>query len=254
MVLGSFACLVAGGQVSYTSQTVHMIYAIPSDRDYEPRYATAMGEAIIDVQKWYRERVGETFDIAATSPQVCHLAHEADHYAGEGGWDRVTEDVQHCAPVRNLAQWETWVIYPDVDPCGNSDFELGRGGSGKVNLHSGDLHGISISDSETYAPCDWPKRDRGGWIGGLAHELGHALGLPHPDGCVSGKGCDESVKYDSLMWHGMYHYPETHLLDVDKAYLKKFFSDPIVRCQRYGNEKWCKQEWGKRKRSYGIIS
>ena len=245
MIFGGFACIVAGGQ-TYTSATVHMIYAIPSDRAYNPRYATAMGEAIMDLQDWYQEQVGETFAIAPTSPQVCYLPHQADHYTGEGGWDRVIEDVQHCTPVRTLAQWETWVIYPDVDPpCGDSDFELGRGGGGRAILHHGDLHGISISDTETYAPCDWPKRDRGGWVGGLAHELGHAFGLSHPEGCVSGKGCDEPAKNESLMWIGMYYYPDTFLLDVDKAYMQKFVSEPFIRCQKYRHEEWCKQEWGK---------
>ena len=117
---------------------MHIIYAVPSDRTPHPSYGTPLVDAITHVQGWYREQVGTTFAIAPTSPQVCSLAQEAEHYAGAGGWDRVIADLQHCAPVRHLAQWDTWVVFTDVDPtCGDGDFELGRATAGITILHSG---------------------------------------------------------------------------------------------------------------------
>ena len=247
MVFGGIACLIVAGDHTYTSPTVHAIYAVPADRAYEPRHAIAIGDAIEDVLGWYREEAGVAFAVANTSPQVCYLAHKANRYAGEGGWYGVVDDVQHCAPVAWLTQWETWVIYADVDPPDCEDeqaYELGRGGAGIVIVSSGDLHGISIADSDTYAPCDLPARNRDGWVGGLAHELGHAFGLPHPIGCDTGEDCDDDKSGNSLMWTGyFYDYPDTYLLDSDKAYLREFFMNPILRCQVAGYEEWCKNNW-----------
>ena len=235
MVFGGVACLFAAGW-GQASPTVHIIYAVPSDRDANPHYGTPLVDAITHVQGWYREQLGTTFMIAPTSPQTCKLAQITENYVGANGWDRVIADLQHCAPVGYLAQWDTWVIYADVDPpCGDeadAAFELGRGGNGITILHRGDLNGVSLEDSDTYAPCDWLRRGQDGWFGGLAHELGHAFGLGHPE------GGDES-----LMWTSWYYYPDTFLNDADKAYLAEFFVNPMLRCERYGYVEWCENNW-----------
>ena len=94
------------------------------------------------------------------------------------------------------------------------------------------LYAITLEDSQTYAPCDWPQNDRVGSFGGFAHELGHAFGLSHPE------GGDKSV-----MWTGMYDYPDTFFNDADKSYLAEFFQTPILRCEQYGYEEWCETDW-----------
>ena len=70
---------------------------------------------------------------------------------------------------------------------------------------------------ETHEAGGSPPRGSHGWIGGLAHELGHAFGLPHPPGCDEGwNGCDA----DALMWAGYaYDYPDTYLTEADKLTL-----------------------------------
>ena len=231
MVFGGFACLVASG-INYTSPTVHVLYAVPSDRAYDSRYATAIGNALSSVQAWYGDQLGVTFTISATSPQTCYLTQESKHYASVDGWGEVIADVQHCAPVEYLAQWETWVIFADVDHTCKDDFELGQGAGGITILHSQSLRGISLQDSETYAPCNWPQVGQDGWLGEIAHEVGHSFGLGHPE------GGDESI-----MWMSWYSYPDTFLNDGDKAYLAEFLVNPIVRCEAYEYLEWCENNW-----------
>jgi hypothetical protein len=50
-------------------------------------------------------------------------------------------------------------------------------------------------------------------MGGLAHELGHTFGLPHPVPCPGGSS--DSAE----MCLGYITYPNTYLLPADKAIL-----------------------------------
>ena len=64
-------------------------------------------------------------------------------------------------------------------------------------------------------PYDGPL---GRWFGGLAHELGHTFGLPHPPGCDEGQAaCDRSA----LMGDGYSSYPNTYLRDDEKSVLRR---------------------------------
>ena len=73
----------------------------------------------------------------------------------------------------------------------------------------------------TWTFCDVGtiERSYGSVLGGLAHELGHAFGLPHPP------GCDEELPtcdYAALMANGYDVYPDTYLRDDDeKVFLRR---------------------------------
>jgi hypothetical protein len=61
------------------------------------------------------------------------------------------------------------------------------------------------------------------WVGGLGHELGHAVGLPHPAGCDSGSpDCPASA----LMWLGYTSYPSATFIDAERTQVasSRFFS------------------------------
>ena len=196
--------------------TVRVIYATPSDRKFNPTYAEAVEQAVSQVQQWYADQLeGDTFVVETPVPQHCTLSNRADYYARENGWDRVIAGLQHCAQVTYPSIHTIWVIYPDVDfDCDHS--ELGRGGYGVTILHRGDLDGLV--NPSTYDQCGYGPRGEHGWVGGLAHELGHAFGLEHPPGCDEGlETCDE----DTLMWAGYaYDFPDTILTDIDIAKLE----------------------------------
>ena len=221
-VLGAtLAPMGLGGPTVSEPPAVRMIYAIPADGEFQATYAAAIRDAVHDNQRWYSEQLdGRTFAIAGPAPQVCRLENGASYYEGADGWGRVMRELQHCAPVEHYSDRYVWIIYPDVAfQCEASG--LGRGAAGVTILHRADLHGLV--SPEPYAPCEWPPRQpHDGWIGGLAHELGHAFGLPHPPGCEEElDSCDR----DALMWYGYGDYPHTYLTrsDVDALRASPFF-------------------------------
>ena len=197
---------------------VRVIYATPSDREFNPAYAQGVEGAIYHVQQWYSDKLGGyTFMVEPPVPQHCTLENQADYYAREHGWDRIMRDLQHCAPVEWSSSRYVWVIYPDV-PFDCEHSTLGAGGGGITILHRGDLDGL-ISPL-TYVMCGQPPRGRHGWAGGLAHEIGHAFGLLHPPGCDWGYEGPEICDEDNVMAGGFYYdYPDTNLTEADVATL-----------------------------------
>ena len=195
--------------------TVRVIYAAPSDREFRSDYRDRIQHAIVDLQSWYRRQLGGlTFSLYDATPEQCQLSGNHDDYDSGDVWAKILEGVQHCAAVGHGSAEFVWVLYVAVkEECGE-EHELGRGGSGVTMLQAaeGDF------DLGPYYYCDEGPYERtsGGVIGGLGHELGHALGLLHPPGCDEGlPTCD----YDALMHDGYTRYPHTYLRPDDKQVL-----------------------------------
>ncbi len=202
--------------------TVRVIYAAPSDLEFRADASEAIAHAIVDLQSWYRRELGGlTFSLYEATPEECRMSQPADYYGTGHAWDKVVAAVQHCAPVQFDSPDFVWVIYPDVEESCEEASELGRGASGLTILHRGDLEGVTNPKPTFYCdigPFDYPLER---WIGGLGHELGHALRLPHPPGCYQWDPvttCDDMEAF-SLMHIGYVSYPNTYLLPDDKEVL-----------------------------------
>lgn len=162
------------------------------------------------------------------------MSRPEDFYARGHAWQKVVEGVQHCAPVGhwpgethdNPGSTTTWVIYPHVEEAcdeyhqlGDTGHELGRGGWGLTILGRDDVEGLTDPGGEYYFCGEGPHNNSlTRWMGGLAHELTHALGVTdHPPGCDEGlPSCD----YPALMSVGYTAYPDTYLRDDEKAILR----------------------------------
>ena len=92
-----------------------------------------------------------------------------------------------------------WVVFADVPAAS------GLGGGGFAFLFDGDILGVMGENPK--------NRSKFRWFGGMAHEMGHALGLYHPD--------DKVRDYGALMHAGYDTYPRAYLTSADKSTLMK---------------------------------
>ena len=204
--------------------TVRLLYAAPAEREFRADYSEYFQHAMAGLQSWYRQQLGGlTFSLYDAKPQECRLPEPLAYY-GRHSWQRVLDGVRHCAPVTEGTSTFVWVIYADVDNDCAADGskgeyadgydQLGRGGPGltMLELYTTEGFGRLLTGEErvSFYYCDEGPHEMtlGTAIGGLGHEFGHALGLPHPPGCDQGlPSCD----YAALMGSGSYAYPDTYL-------------------------------------------
>lgn len=215
------------------SPTVRVLYLVPQDREVRSEYLAAIEHAVKHLQIWYRNELGTgktvTLDTLVPVVEVFPTPHIASFYATNPLGDfrnRFFNNVLHDGFELTGGHFNDpnniWIFYIDADyACEQIG---GAGGDGVAVLPANDLRGLTGQQNRpvcTTDPVDTAGISR--WIGGLGHELGHAVGLPHPPACDAGH---PSCPANALMWLGFRSYPETFLLPEDKATLDQspFFS------------------------------
>ena len=226
--------------VDTIAPNVRVLYAVPADRDFVPRFEEFVRDSMLDIQLWWRDQLGGlTFHMHDPVPQRCRLAQDADYY-GRWSWGRVTEDLQACAAVHHGDEDNDWIVFVDVDPACAPDGTVGNFEDGHNQLYRGG-DGLAIMNYSSQEAgfenmlkgddWTWTYCDEGPWAGsvsgtvsGMAHEIGHTFGLPHPPGCDAGlPTCD----FESLMHSGT--IPNTYLRPDDKEML---FRSAFMNSQR----------------------
>lgn len=218
-------------KTSAITKKVYVYYIIPENKKEREDYKTAIKSNILHVQNWYEEQLGKTFVLAAPVVQVLRSEHDDSWYSNNPNnsqlffqfWENVISDAASITPDAKPANDRINIFYVDAHSackqCG------GCGNPGNVVIAANDLRGmigeswIPACPGENYSfkPCRFS--------GGLAHELGHAFGLPHPPGEES-KG--------RVMGSGFYDYPNCILSSGEKEKLlisdwsKDFFTEGIA--------------------------
>lgn len=212
---------------SASAGTVNFVYLSPSDREYRQEYQTAVEKAVDDLTGWLAENLDghtlNTNDVVwqqTRNPTAYYAGDTAEPQGQYQFWNYVLQDAFATTGGRFYDPENAWIYYFDADP---GPGQIVGGGAGIALMPANDLRGLAGEPLVATDPGDStvnPGFDR--WVGGLGHELGHALGLPHPPGSPGG-----AFDY-SLMYYGYLIYPNTYLRDVEKEHLlaSGFFSDP----------------------------
>lgn len=199
--------------------TVRFVYLVPSDRPANLAYVAAIESAARNVQRWMQDQLGgATFRLHSTPVDVYRTNHPEAYYVGDGApgfgfWSRGVVDGFAATGGRSDDADALWIFYLDAqNGCGQNG---GAGALGVALMARDDLDGLL--SGKPYDRCgEYYPLPLERWIGGLGHELGHALGLPHPPGCdARAPGCDGGA----LMWSGYARYPDTYLRSEEKAQL-----------------------------------
>jgi hypothetical protein len=222
------------GQVVIFSPVVRIIYLVPSDRPVRDDYTRRLDSAIGHVQIWLRNELGDDLSFSTNKKpvEVVQTSHAASWYSQTPTGDfavwffnNVIADAFALTGAEFNDPSNIWVFYIDAEPaCG----QLTGGVAGVAVLPQHDLRGLAGEENIPTCPTD--PVDTAGvcrWVGGLGHELGHALGLPHPLACEDGDPSTECPS-DTLMWLGYITYPDTYLLESDKTFLENSsFISPV---------------------------
>lgn len=224
---------------------VRVAYFIPSDREPEPEYRTRLDRVMTEIQRFYRAGMDEngfgevTFEPdrdAAGTLRIYEVRGQGPmRDYGRNSADKVRAEVRDALLKQHLdIDSETIVIFQLLlEWRGDKAVEIGpyvggggpRGGTAWVYDDARlDPRLLSSREPGGYynGPCSLGRFNTH-QIGGIAHELGHAFGLPHD--CE--RDSERPKRGRSLMGYGNHTYGEEHRGEGRGAFLSAASALPL---------------------------
>lgn len=227
------------------SGKVNLFYCVPTDKQVNQSYVSAISVAGIQLMSWYASQVPGHKTFALADVKVLLLPHDSAYYANSTQpsifaqfFANVAADALPRANGIFNDPFNVYVFIVDATPICNECAECGAIDAGVYVMSENDLLGLASGtagsgyvDACTNTSTIYPTST---YIGILGHALGLDFGLSYPPGCNDGQQvpCD----FSALMWGGYTEYPNTHLTDADKAFLASnfFFSFTLTPKHRAG--------------------
>jgi len=220
----------AGVDIRTPHQYVYIVYLNPADRECLPDYQERLDRVMTEVQTWYRDEMERngfgpmTFPLErdADGRLVIHVIKGTRAYAlGEEITSVEMRDNQVKGPMLkkgiDIEQDHIIIFANSVFVSGTEEEKILHSSSAYCGGGSNKSGTAWATDAELLDPLNLPKKTPrildggirpytlGGYnvtyIGGVAHEFGHALGLPHNE--QTEEQLDE-LGY-TLMGSGNYH-------------------------------------------------
>lgn len=180
---------------------LRVVYFVPSDRKPEPDRVEGLDRVMTEVQRFFRNGMGQnaygavTFELERDAAGRLRLyevvGKEAMRAYGRNASDKVRDEVKASLALQNIdVDRETVVIFQLLlDWQGDQAVEIGPYvGGGDAQSGTAWVYDDAKLDPQLLAslkpggyyqrPCSLGEFNSH-YIGGVAHELGHALGLPH---------------------------------------------------------------------------
>lgn len=197
--------------------SVRVVYLVPADRKPRKDYAAAIEYACLHLQHWYWKQLDRerTFLLHEPFPHVVRLQRNERWFAtnprpsaqSQWYWENLLGEAFAATRSKFDDKRHRWIFYADAE---HDPGQSVGAAAGVAVLPEHDLRGL-LGEEQAGHMTGVPR-----WIGGLGHELGHALGLPHPPACEKDGSIPEA---QCLMWVGYAKYPKTFFLPEEKALL-----------------------------------
>jgi hypothetical protein len=207
--------------------TVKVIYFYPSDYKFDRRYTKAIDPFIDDVRDWYKTVLGVTF-YAEPMKIVKGKLKAADYGPASDVWINVYRELgvdcgNNTVTLIFLART---LQHANGRSCGPW---YAASDNGDVTLSEEIFDAEIVALKKGYCPNGFPLGD---WRcspaasrGAVAHELGHAFSLAHPEGCdtYGYDYCGKTVMWSWWLWPNIGFINESFAPEISTLRMSPWF-------------------------------